>query len=100
MLPPLSLQVIVENALYQNKTCRDSPLRITIESAKQGVVIKNSVQRKMCTDTADQETGLDNLIKKYELMGKQAVEIHESADERAIILPLISKPGEEVHNAV
>ena len=100
MLPPLSLQVIVENALYQNKTCKDAPLRITIESAKQGVVIKNSVQRKMCTDTADQETGLDNLIKKYELMGKQAVEIHESADERAIILPLISKPGEEVHNAV
>lgn len=94
MLPPLSLQVIVENAIYQNKTSKGSPLRICIESGDETVIIKNNVQRKMITETVDQESGLDNLIKKYELMGRRAVEIHETGAERTIILPLIKKSTE------
>jgi len=94
LLPPLSLQVIVENAIYQNKTSKGSPLRICIESGEETVIIKNNVQRKMITETGDQETGLDNLIKKYELMGKRSVEIHETGTERTIILPLITKTTE------
>ncbi|MFI5129456.1 MAG: sensor histidine kinase [Chitinophagales bacterium] len=101
MLPPLSLQVIVENALYQNKTTKGSPLRISIESGKENkMLIKNNVQRKIITETGDQETGLDNLLKKYELMGKQPVEIHEGPNERTIILPLINKPEEVVQNEI
>jgi LytS/YehU family sensor histidine kinase len=97
MLPPLSLQVIMENALYQNKTGKNSPLQIKIESGHENsVVIKNNVQRKMLTETGDQETGLDNLIKKYELMGEQPVAIHETGNERTIILPLINKTAEVV----
>ncbi|MEI9911508.1 MAG: histidine kinase [Bacteroidota bacterium] len=96
-LPPLSLQVIVENALYQNKTSKSSPLKITIISGKENtIIIKNNVQRKILTETGDQETGLDNLIKKYQLMSEQPVEIHESGNERLIVLPLISKTEEVV----
>jgi two-component system, LytTR family, sensor kinase len=96
-LPPLSLQVIMENALYQNKTVKSSPLRISIESGNENsVVIKNNVQRKMLTETGDQETGLDNLIKKYELMSQHPVTIQETGNERIIILPLISKTAEVV----
>jgi two-component system, LytTR family, sensor kinase len=94
-LPPLSLQVIVENALYQNITSKSSPLKITITSGKEDtIIIKNNVQRKILTETGDQETGLDNLIKKYQLMSEQPVEIHESGNERLIVLPLISKTEE------
>jgi two-component system LytT family sensor kinase len=93
-LPPLSLQVIVENAIYQNKTAKSSPLRISIESGNESIVIKNNVQRKMITETGDQETGLDNLIMKYQLMGRRLVEIHETNTERTIILPLMSKTTE------
>jgi two-component system, LytTR family, sensor kinase len=94
LLPPLSLQVIVENAIYQNKTSKGSPLRISLESGDEAVIVKNNVQRKMITEMGDQESGLDNLIKKYELMGKRSVEIHETGTERTIILPLITKTAE------
>jgi sensor histidine kinase YesM len=95
MLPPLSLQVIIENALYQNKTNKTSPLHFSIESGSDNcVIIKNNVQRKIITEATDQESGLDNLIKKYELMSKQPVEIKETGNERAIILPLINKTTE------
>jgi len=97
MLPPLSLQVIVENALYQNKTAKGSPLRISIESGKDdSVIIKNNIQRKIITETTDQESGLDYLVKKYELMSKQPVEIRETGNERAIILPLMTKAAEAI----
>ena len=95
MLPPLSLQVIIENALYQNKTGKTCPLWINIESGNENrVIIKNNVQRKIITETTEQESGLDNLVKKYELMNKQPVEIRETGNERIIILPLINKIGE------
>ena len=95
MLPPLSLQVIIENALYQNKTGKTCPLWISIESGNESnVIIKNNVQRKIITEATDQETGLDNLVKKYELMGKLPVEIRETGNERIIILPLINKTAE------
>lgn len=96
-LPPLSLQVIVENALYQNKTSKTSPLRITIMSGEgSAIIVKNNVQRKILTETGDQETGLDNLVKKYQLMSEQPVEIREDGNERSIILPLIGKKEEVV----
>lgn len=95
MLPPISLQVIIENALYQNKTDKNSPLVITIASAKDNtIIIKNNIQRKILTETGDQETGLDNLIKKYQLMSDQPVEILDRGSERIIVLPLINKTEE------
>jgi LytS/YehU family sensor histidine kinase len=96
-LPPLSLQVIVENALYQNKTSKTSPLKISIVSGGDNtIVIKNNVQRKILTEMSDQETGLDNLIKKYQLMSVKPVEIHDTGTERRIVLPLIDRKEEEV----
>lgn len=96
-LPPLSLQVIVENALYQNKTSKTSPLKITIASGDdESITITNNIQRKILTETGDQETGLDNLIKKYQLMSERPVEIHDSGVERRIVLPLITRKEEAV----
>jgi two-component system LytT family sensor kinase len=95
MLPPLSLQVIIENALFQNKTTKDSPLQINITSGNDNtIIVTNNVQRRMITETSDHESGLDNLIKKYQLMGQSPVSIHDSGNERMIILPLINKTAE------
>jgi len=91
-IPPLSLQVILENAIFQNKTSKSSPLKMRIESSGNGTLrVSNNLQKKILSETTEQETGLDNLIKKYSLMGAEPVEIHESGSERTIILPLISK---------
>jgi sensor histidine kinase YesM len=96
-LPPLSLQIIAENALYQNITSKGSPLKITILSGDANtLLIKNTIQRKMIIETGDQESGLDNLIKKYQLMSEKPVEIHDTGNERTIILPLINRKEEAV----
>jgi two-component system, LytTR family, sensor kinase len=94
-LPPLSLQVIMENALYQNKIAKESPLVFRISSGSgDQLTISNNVQRKTLTEAMEYEAGLDNLVKKYQLMNQAAVDIIESDGERCIILPLIIKAGE------
>ncbi|PZR22209.1 MAG: hypothetical protein DI535_26715 [Citrobacter freundii] len=90
MLPPLSLQVIIENALFQNKTAKDSPLVIHIDSTDgEAILITNNVQRKVMTEIVEYEAGLDNLVKRYQLMNQPAVQIDEESTIRKIRLPLI-----------
>lgn len=95
MLPPLSLQVIIENALFQNIASKDCPLRISIQSVRgEAVVVSNNVQRKISSEIVDHEAGLDNLVKKYQLMNQLPVEIREGEEERKIRLPLITQTQE------
>ncbi|MFN4316314.1 MAG: sensor histidine kinase [Chitinophagaceae bacterium] len=90
LIPPLSLQVILENAIFQNKIARQHPLRIKIQSVRgNALVVTNNMQRKMITETVDYEAGLDNLVKKYQLLNQPPVDIREEASERRIRLPLI-----------
>lgn len=97
MVPPLSLQVIIENALFQNKTAKESPLVINISSADgEAITITNNVQRKVMTEIVEYEAGLDNLVKRYQLMNEPAVQIEEEEMIRRIRLPLIRHKEEAI----
>lgn len=87
-LPPLSLQVILENIIYANAAVKSSPLSLFIYNEKGNLIIKNSLQNKVLSNEVYFEEGLDNLIVKYRLLGGMEVNVQENADERMIILPL------------
>lgn len=95
-LPPLSLQVILENIIYRNAFSKSNPLLIDIYSEKDdGLIIRNSVQYKAPSrEIVDYEEALDNLVNKYKLLSMPEVIIKETAEQRTIILPL--KEKEEV----
>jgi sensor histidine kinase YesM len=90
LLPPLSLQVILENAFSQNTTQKTSPLKIHIYSGNKGeIIIQNNVQPKAVTDAFDYEAGLDNLVSRYRLLNHAQLIITDKKNERIIKLPLI-----------
>lgn len=92
LLPPLSLQTILENAFSQNSMQKSAPLKISIRSNNSGtIVIKNNVQRKAVTDTFDFEAGLDCLVSKYKLLNERQLIIRDTRKERTIYLPLIKQ---------
>lgn len=95
-LPPLSLQVLIENAFTQNSLSKTSPLKICISSEgdDQWLMVRNNLQPKVVTETVDVEAGLDNLINRYYLLSQQQVSITDHPGERIIRLPLISKTVE------
>jgi two-component system LytT family sensor kinase len=95
MLPPLSLQVLIENAFTQNSMSKTSPLKIAIDSEDdKWIVVRNNLQPKVVAETVDVEAGLDNLINRYQLINHSEVIITDQPGERIIRLPLICKTTE------
>lgn len=91
-LPPLTLQVIIENAILQNAFSKSAPLQISMSSGTEGdLLFRNNVQPKIVTDPMDYETGLDNLVNKFRLLNQSSITIEELNSERIIRLPLFTK---------
>lgn len=94
LLPPLSLQVLIENAFSQNRMTKTEPLLIRIASNGPGeIVVHNNRQPKTMSNDMDIERGLDNLVAKYRLLNEATVVIKDNERQRCIYLPLIEKGG-------
>jgi sensor histidine kinase YesM len=95
LIPPLTLQVIVENAFSTNVVSKSSPLKISIMSeGNVAVIVRYNLQPKAISDSLELESGLDNLIRKYELLGSNICVEEEDGEVRTIGIPLIYKKGE------
>lgn len=90
-LPPLTLQLLVENAIKHNIVAADQPLRIEIRTDLTGrLVVTNNLQRKV-SRVLSNGVGLANIITKYQLLTKSPVRIDERADQFVVTLPLLSQ---------
>jgi LytS/YehU family sensor histidine kinase len=88
-LPPLSMQVVLENIIYTNAISKNEPLKISIHSEEDVLSITHSVHEKKILENLGNDEGLDNLVNKYVLLKAGKVEIFEDISERTIQLPLI-----------
>src|SRR5829696_4926268 len=68
LIPPLSLQVLIENAFNQNVMSKADPLIIHICSNGKEVLVRNTRKPKTISNDMDIESGLDNLVTKYRLL--------------------------------
>lgn len=92
LVPPLALQTVVENIVSQNAITRDQPLDIVIYTEVDGAIaIANNVQPRAVLENPDAVKGLENLVRKYELLNQPPVIIAGNTTERIIRLPLVSK---------
>jgi len=88
MVPPLSLQVLVENAIKHNIASESSPLFINIYCTETHLIVENNRQLKQTSYST--KNGLKNLVERYRLLTSAPVEI-ENEDEKFIVkLPLLS----------
>lgn len=95
-IPPLTLQVIVENAFSLNTINKSSPLVIRIQSTDTGLLlVSHNIQPKKVSAALDFETGLDNVVLKYRLLNQPPVLIEDCIEGRCIKLPLIRGKVEE-----
>jgi LytS/YehU family sensor histidine kinase len=76
-LPPLTLQMLVENAVKHNMILKDSPLHILIMTTNSGkLVVTNNLQRKDRMVSSN-KVGLTNIVKKYRLMKKEEISVRD-----------------------
>jgi Histidine kinase len=89
LLPPLTLQLLVENAVKHNNVLKESPLVIEINNRDDGwLVVKNNLQKK--TSRVDSsKIGLNNIKEKFRLLEQPDVVINETPTEFIVMLPLL-----------
>jgi two-component system LytT family sensor kinase len=89
LLPPLTLQLLVENAVKHNRLTKGQPLTIHLFTTQNNeLVVSNNIQKK---DTMVDSTrvGLKNINAKYNLLQKPGIVIDHTGDTFAVTVPLI-----------
>ncbi|MDX8341639.1 histidine kinase [Draconibacterium sp. IB214405] len=85
---PVSLQMLVENAIKHNAATRKDPLLITIHfEGMDKLVVRNDLRQRMQL-AASSKIGLKNLNERCKLILKRDVEIQETEDEFVVKVPL------------
>jgi LytS/YehU family sensor histidine kinase len=88
---PISLQLLVENALKHNMATPETPLVITIgRGENHTVVVRNHLMKKMTMGNSS-GLGLKNLGQRLRLSAGRDLEITETQDEFMVKLPLIAR---------
>ncbi|NNE27184.1 MAG: histidine kinase [Saprospiraceae bacterium] len=89
-IPPLSIQMLVENAIKHNMASEENPIRILIESTKDGFIeVSNNLQEKKYLPTTKEGTGLENIKKRFEFFTDREVIIEKSDEQFNVKLPLL-----------
>ena len=90
LLPPLTIQTLVENAVKHNEVSKRKPLSITIKTTdKPGLVVLNSIQAKI-TGEDGTGIGLTNLTKQFQLLFDKEIIISNENNEFRVEIPLIN----------
>jgi sensor histidine kinase YesM len=87
-VPPLAVQTLLENAFKHNKATTDNPLKIKIYNENDLLLVVNNLQPKI-KSTDSKGIGLNNLRKRYELLGSQLPQFTVTEKEYVAKIPLI-----------
>ncbi|GAB3711904.1 hypothetical protein GCM10027592_49950 [Spirosoma flavus] len=93
LIPPLTLQLLVENAVKHNIMLPSSPLVVEITIQGRSLVVQNNLQRKN-TPVLSNQVGLANISTKYRLLGQTNISIREDNGQFTVVLPLLSAKPE------
>ena len=88
LIPPISLQVLMENAIKHNEFSDDNPLVIEISFNGGALIFYNEVRKKILRRPSS-KIGLQNLNERYKLITGNTITIEETAKKFSIVLPVL-----------
>jgi LytS/YehU family sensor histidine kinase len=89
LLPPLTLQLLVENAVKHNIIDKQMPLLITLETDDRSwLSVSNNLQKKSISLPSN-KVGLSNIAGKYKLLEQPSIIISETKEKFTVSIPLI-----------
>jgi len=88
-IPPLVLQLVIENAIKHNIVSFDDPLTISISIDDDNrIIVSNNFQLKSSVENSN-KIGLENIKKRYYLLSKKEIEIFVNNKQFIVKLPLL-----------
>lgn len=85
---PVSLQLLLENAIKHNMATLERPLKIAIYIEGQNIVVRNNIQ-KMATQVVSTKIGLKNLSERVRLITGKEIIVEETKNDFLVKVPLL-----------
>ncbi|GAA4815902.1 histidine kinase [Litoribaculum gwangyangense] len=87
---PLSLQLLLENAVKHNMVTSTKPLHIKIYETPDSLVVENNLQPKQIVKKSS-GVGLSNIMQRYDLLTNKKVIITKETNRFAVAIPILTK---------
>lgn len=94
---PLSLQLLLENAVKHNMVTPSKPLHIKIYEDGGNLVVQNNLQEKQIVKKSS-GVGLSNITQRYDLLTQRNVYINKTASDFQVAIPMLTKQIEIMRN--
>lgn len=90
-IPPVTLQILLENVIKHNEHTQANPLHIDIESNKNNyLTFRNNIVKKE-NKIKSTHTGISNLHKRYALLTNKKVIVDQNDVNFSVSIPLLDK---------
>ncbi len=90
LLPPMSLQILVENAIKHNEISAAKKLTILIETKDNYIVVSNNLQLRSNQEPSS-KIGLQNIKDRYAYFTENEIEIIPTSENFTVKLPLLAR---------
>lgn len=88
MVPPFSIQLLVENAVKHNTISKEHKLVINIFSENDCIIVSNNIQKKENPEES-MKVGQKNIFERYKLIGAKSPAFTEEETRYVVSLPII-----------
>ena len=92
LVPPVSLQVLLENAVKHNTLDATAPLQIGIELEGDGILVSNTRKRPHTARTSS-KVGLGNLDERCRRITGRGIVIRAGDEQFSVVIPLVRRPA-------
>lgn len=87
-IPPLSLQILTENAIRHNEISKKNLLKISIVASEKQISVTNTINPKI-TPEPGTGIGLSNLANQYRLLSGKEINISKLNNSFCVTIPLL-----------
>lgn len=91
MMPPLTLQMLVENALKHNRTTKKEPLIVRIYTNDQSELVVENIRLPIERTHDSSGIGIQNIIRRYKLLSEKEPKIVKGPNLFQVIIPLLKR---------
>lgn len=88
LIPPVTLQQLIENAVKHNESSYNKPLSIKVCMENDYLIITNTIQKIKVT-VPSSGIGLENIVQRFDLLSDRKVFVSNDKNEFMVKLPLI-----------